>query len=185
MPRLLFLFACVLEAALIVGSGPARAGSQYTVVAAPLRSGEAPADEYFGPYRLSSLSIRNAISDMTIEGNSPLALPLQIDRIEAVRAALPVWAQAYPHDPWVPSAIFKFAQFLIGKRVATFDPAALAFLSYLVLAYPHTGYATQAQAAIDSFEMLPAFDQLSGPRVNQLANVHEAALGFLSVRHKH
>jgi hypothetical protein len=185
MSRLLFLVACVLGAALLTCSTAAQADPQYSIVAAPLHGGEAPADEYFGPYRLSSLSIRNAISDMTIEGNSPLALPLQLDRIEAVRAALPEWAQAYPHDPWVPSATYKFAQFLIGKHVAAFDPSALAFFSYLVWAYPHTWYATHAQTAIDDFDMLPTFDQLSGPNVNHLANVHEAAQGQLSIRHHH
>jgi len=184
MTRPLFLSACALGAALLLRAGLAQA-AQYLVVAAPLRGGEAPADEYFGPYRLSSLSIRNAISDMTIEGNSPLALPLQLDRIEAVRSALPLWAQAYPSDPWVPSATFKFAQFLSGKRVAAFEPAALGLFSYLVWAYPHTWYAAQAQAAIDSFDMLPPFDQLAGPTIGQLANVNEVSLRSLSVRRHH
>ena len=170
MTRPLFLSACALGAALLLRAGLAQA-AQYLVVAAPLRGGEAPADEYFGPYRLSSLSIRNAISDMTIEGNSPLALPL--------------WAQAYPSDPWVPSATFKFAQFLSGKRVAAFDPAALGLFSYLVWAYPHTWYAAQAQAAIDSFDMLPPFDQLAGPTIGQLAKVTEVSLRSLSVRRHH
>ena len=184
MTRLLFLFAGALATALLLCAGPVQAAARYFVVAAPLRGTEAPADEYFGPYRLSSLSIRNAISDMTIEGNSPLALPLQRDRIEAVRAALPLWAQAYPHDPWVPSSTFKFAQFLSGKGVAAFDPAALGLFSYLVWAYPHTWYATQAQVALDSFDMLPPFDQLAGPTVGQLANVSEVSLRSLSVRHQ-
>lgn len=182
MTRPLFLFAGVLGAALLCCSSVALAGPQYRVVATPLRGGEAPVDEYFGRYRLSSLSIRNAISDMTIEGNSPLALPLQIERIDAVRSALPLWAQAYPHDPWVPTATYKFAQFLTGKRIGSFDAAALGFWSYLVWAYPRTLYASQAQTAIDGLDMVPAFDVLYQPPASDLASVRDQSYHLLVIR---
>lgn len=184
MARPLVVFACAFCAAVVARSLPAQAGPQYSIVATPLRGGEAPVDEYFGRYQLSSLSIRTAISDMTIEGNSPLALPLQVERIQAVRSALPQWAQAYPRDPWVPSTTYRFAQFLIGKRIGSFDAAALGYLSYLVWAYPRTPYARQAQDAIDSLDMVPAFDLLSGPAVLELPNVSQASLHLLSVRHR-
>ncbi len=185
---LFFVWRVLLAAALLCYPQAAlakSAGSQFQVVAAPPPRVEAPADEYFGRYRLSSLSVRTAISDMTIEGNSPLALPLQIERIEAVQSALPDWAQAYPHDPWLPSAMFKFAQFLIAKGVPSLYPSALAFLSYLVTVYPNTWYATHAQAAIADLDMFPDIDQLSGPTVGQLANVRDHDFATLTVRRHH
>jgi len=145
----------------------------FEVIARPLAPVEAPADEYFGRYRLSSLSVRNAISDMLIEGNSPLALPLQMGRIEAVRSALPDWALAYPRDPWVPSTTLSFAKFLISKSVPALYPSALAFLSYVVDVYPHTPFAAQAQNAIDELPMFPDMDQLSGPTLGELALVRD------------
>jgi hypothetical protein len=154
----------------------------FRVIARPLGLGQAPADEYFGRYRLSSLGIRNAIRDMTIEGDSPLALPLQTERIAAVESALPAWADKYPRDPWVPSAIAKFAVFLISKRVPQCDRPAVALLSYLQLAYPQTWYASYAQAHLDALDMLPNIDMQSGPTVGQLVSVSEYYGRSLSVR---
>jgi hypothetical protein len=176
-PRL-FIAIVALVAALAAAAQahavqPPSTAPAFTVVARPLPPIEAPADEYFGRYRLSNLSVRNAISDMLIEGNSPLALPLQMGRIEAVRSALPAWALAYPHDPWVPSTTLAFAKFLIAKGVPSLYPSALAFLSYLVDVYPRTSYAAQAQQAIDGLAMFPDIDQLSGPTVGQLVLVRD------------
>jgi len=165
------------------GAEPAPSqGPAFQVVGQPLPRIEAPADEYFGRYRLSSLSVRNAISDMTIEGNSPLALPLQIERIEAVRSALPEWADRYPRDPWLQSSMFKFAEFLISKNDPAFSPAAMAFLSYLQWAYPRTWYATHARAVLADLVMLPDMDPFSGPTVGQLALVRDHDLGWLAIR---
>jgi hypothetical protein len=177
MVRPLFFMMLVVAAstshAQAAGQGSQTATVTYQVIAKPLGNVQAPADEYFGRYRLSSLGVRNAIRDMTIEGDSPLALPLQTERIAAVESALPAWADKYPHDPWVPSAIAKFAVFLISKRVAEYDRSALAFFSYLQWAYPKTWYASYAQAHLDELDMLPNIDLQYGPTVGQLASVSE------------
>ena len=158
--------------------------ASFQVIARPLGLGQAPVDEYFGRYRLSSLGIRNAIRDMTIEGDSPLALPLQAERIAAVESALPAWADKYPSDPWVPSVIAKFAVFLISKRVPQCDRPAVAFLSYLQWVYPKTWYASYAQAHLDALDMLPNIDMQSGPTVGQLASVSEYYGRTLGVRRR-
>jgi len=154
----------------------------YQVVAKPVGLAQAPADEYFGRYRLSSLGVRNAIFDMTIEGDSPLALPLQAERIAAVESALPAWADKYPHDPWVPSAIAKFAVLLVSKGVPEYDRPALAFFSYLEWAYPKTWYASYAQSHIDDLDMLPNIDLQYGPTVGQLASVSENYIRSVGIR---
>jgi len=164
------------------GQGAQIAAVTYLVAAKAPGVAQAPADEYFGRYRLSSLGVRNAIRDMTIEGDSPLALPLQTERITAVESALPAWADKYPRDPWVPSAIAKFAAFLISKRVPEYDRAALAFFSYLEWAYPKTWYASYAQAHLDELDMLPNIDLQYGPTVGQLASVSEYYMLSLGIR---
>ena len=159
--------------------------NQFQVTGVAVQRTEAPADEYFGRYRLSSLSVRNAIYDMTIEGNSPLALPLQVERIEAVRSALVEWADKYPRDPWLPSSMVKFAALLYAKHEPAYDPTAMALLSYLQWEYPQTWYGRYAKGALADFEMLPNIDLFAGPGNGQLASVRENALPIPTSRRHH
>jgi hypothetical protein len=163
----------------------AAAANQFQVMGLAVRGTEAPADEYFGRYRLSSLSVRNAIYDMTIEGNSPLALPLQAERIEAVRFALVDWADRYPRDPWLPSSMVKFSALLYAKHEPSYDPTALALLSYLQWGYPQTWYGRYAHGALADFEMHPNIDLLAGPGNGQLASVRENAPPIPAARRHH
>jgi len=178
------LIACALHAHASVQAAP-RPPLTYQVIARPPGIVQAPADEYFGRYKLSSLGVRNAIRDMTIEGESPLALPLQAERIAAIASALPAWADKYPHDPWVPSALAKFGVFLISKHVPQYDRAAVAFLSYLQWAYPKTWYASYAQAHLDALDMLPNIDMQDGPTIDQLASVSEYYGRTVGIRRHH
>ncbi len=163
----------------------AAGANQFQVTGIAVQRTEAPADEYFGRYRLSSLSVRNAIYDMTIEGNSPLALPLQAERIEAVRSALVEWADKYPRDPWLPSSMVKFSALLYAKQEPSYDPTAMALLSYLQWQYPQTWYARYAQDALADFEMLPNIDLFAGPGNGQLASVRASALPMPASRRHH
>src|SRR5450631_3857187 len=74
----------------------------YFVAARPISGAPAPADEYFGRFKLSLLGIRNIIHDMNIEGDSSLALPMQEARIREVAGSLADWANRYPRDKWLP-----------------------------------------------------------------------------------
>src|SRR5476649_967841 len=74
----------------------------YVVAARPISGAPAPADEYFGRFKLSFLGIRNIIHDMNIEGDSSLALPMQEARIREVAGSLGDWANRYPRDKWHP-----------------------------------------------------------------------------------
>jgi hypothetical protein len=139
-------------------SKQSRPDATFQVVAAPLRPAQAPADRYFGLYRLSNLSIRNAIHDMTIEGNSPLALPLQVGRIDAVTSALGDWANEYPKDPWLPSTIVRFETFLHSKQEPQYDRQALSLLYFLTSHFPGTWYAKYARLHLEAFDLLPNLD---------------------------
>jgi hypothetical protein len=109
----------------------------YFVAARPIARAPAPADEYFGRYKLSFLGIRNIIRDMNIEGDSPLALPLQEGRIHEVAGSLADWANRYPRDKWLPGTTASFVRFLERK-----DDAASALLAADLIAYLNDRFAT-------------------------------------------
>jgi hypothetical protein len=165
-------------------AGQLTAGTAYQVIARPQAAIEAPADVYFGRYKLSNLGVRNAISDMTIEGDSPLALPLQTGRISAVESALPDWANRYPKDPWLPSTIAKFSVFLISKQQPEYDRAALAWLSLLETWYPSTWYGKYARGQLAEFDLIPNIDLESGPTIGQLARVPDRDFPAIGANHR-
>jgi hypothetical protein len=67
----------------------------------------APADEYFGHYKLSVLGIANTIRDVgrrLEDGRDATAMiygPLAF-----VTDAIRDWERAYPHDPWIAKDLF-------------------------------------------------------------------------------
>jgi hypothetical protein len=58
------------------------------------RSRLAPADEYFGPTKMSPLEITNRIRDAEVRGGSYRGLL-------NTQAAIEDWTYKYPHDPWI------------------------------------------------------------------------------------
>jgi hypothetical protein len=135
---------------------------------------QAPADVYFGTYRLSNLGVRNAIHDMSIEGASPLALPGQLQRIGAVQSALSEWGAQYPQDRWLPSTMLAFALFLTTKRVAQYDLVALSLLDELTTLYPNTASGRQARQKLATFVPLPQFDLGSESSAGSLPWIFES-----------
>lgn len=85
----------LLGAAFLAATAPAVAQS------VPM-SALAPADEYFGHYRLSVLGIANTIRDVgrrLEEGANP---PSLLDGPLSFAAdAIAAWEHAYPRDPWI------------------------------------------------------------------------------------
>jgi hypothetical protein len=185
---LLFVVQAIAASAAIAhpqsAPGEPTADTMYQVIARPTAPIEAPADVYFGRYKLSNLGVRNAIRDMTIEGDSPLALPLQTGRINAVESALPDWANRYPHDPWLPSAIVKFSVFLVSKQQPDYDRAALAWLYLLAAWYPRTWYGEYAQTQLEAFDLIPNIDLESGPTTGQLARVSQGDFPSIGANHR-
>jgi hypothetical protein len=109
----------------------------YIVAARPISRAPAPADEYFGRFKLSFLGIRNIIRDMNVEGDSPLALPLQEGRIHEVAGSLADWANRYPRDKWLPGTTASFVRFLERK-----NDAGAALLAADLIAYLNDRYAS-------------------------------------------
>ena len=139
LPRIA-AFTVLLAAAL---AGPASAAESsapyddhtwhpFAAVARPFTPAPAPADEYFGRFKLSNLGMRNIIHDMTIEGDSPLAVQLQETRIHAVAGALADWTNRYPRDVWVPRTTTSFVKFLERKQTPEASALSIDFTVYLV-----------------------------------------------------
>ena len=99
-----------------------------TVNAHPLTPTNAPADEYFGRLKLSNVGIRNVIHALAVEGDSPLALPLERTRIMGVDSAILDWSDKYPRDPWLRRAMLTFAQVLVPKHDVDTDRIAIDML---------------------------------------------------------
>lgn len=131
------------------------------VAARPLTRAAAPADQYFGRLKLSNLGVRNVIHDITIEGDSPLAIPKQIGRLAACDSALVDWANKYPRDRWLPSAMLKLAKLLKNKQQASLDAAATGLLFYMSSRFAGDRYGKQALQLVREYEQTPNFDVLS------------------------
>jgi len=143
----------------------------YAITAAPLTPASAPADEYFGRFKLSNLGVRNIIHDITIEGNSPLALPKQQTRIQSVQMAMADWASKYPRDRWLPGAIVRFATMLESKQQPQYDQAAFSLWSFLLQRYPNTWYSKYALNQLRKYDEVANIDMLAAPDVHEVANV--------------
>lgn len=111
--------------------------------------GLAPADEYFGHYKLSVLGIANAIRDAGTRidgGGDPHALiggPLSY-----VADALHDWEQQYPSDPWIAKdllaleAVYLHVSSDEGFRLASQTEA------WLIADYPDTDQAAQGRSEL-------------------------------------
>ncbi|MDQ2818223.1 MAG: hypothetical protein M3T49_08475 [Candidatus Eremiobacteraeota bacterium] len=129
----------------------------YDVVAPPFTAAQAPADEYFGRYKISNIGVRNIIRDLNIEGDSPLALPHQQTRIAAAGLAMVDWADKYPRDSWLPGAMVGFAKLLLAKGVSQFDETAIDLLFYASHRYAGNRYGADALRTLSAYEQTPDF----------------------------
>jgi hypothetical protein len=132
MPAAWFLAAVFVGASacpdLARADAPFTSSALISVNAHPLTPQNAPADEYFGRLKLSNVGIRNIIHAIAVEGDSPLALPLERSRIMGVETAIVQWSELYPRDPWLRRAMLTFAQVLAPKHDVDTDRIAIDML---------------------------------------------------------
>lgn len=133
------------------------------VTAHPLGPISAPADEYFGRLKLSNLGIKNIIRAFRVEGNSPLALPMQRGRMEAVNSALFQWGDRYPRDPWYMGALFGFADVLEVKGDPATDAMAIDLLLQADERAPGTKYAALASRLVRQIHPTSVIDWTAPP----------------------
>src|SRR5579872_6853116 len=62
----------------------------------------APADEYFGRFKMSILEIRNRLDAMDRKLDEEMLRPGTIQELDNLRNAILDWKHKYPRDPWLP-----------------------------------------------------------------------------------
>lgn len=106
----------------------------------------APADEYFGHMHLSPLGIRHTIFSLKDDLHHARRKPDAIEHDAlSVQDALQDWSARYPHDSWLPGALWNLAvlyEELPGEDARTH---AIAVLQKIRDDYSGTDFATNAK----------------------------------------
>ena len=100
-------------------------------------STEAPADEYFGPFKYSAISVRTKIGALGRAYNQRWEDDESIVHDAGLlESSLRVWAQRYPKDSWLAPTAYHLAQ--LYQEVQTQDARnhARAMYEFLVQTFP-------------------------------------------------
>ncbi|HTV73355.1 MAG TPA: hypothetical protein VME66_06620 [Candidatus Acidoferrales bacterium] len=97
----------------------------------------APADEYFGPTKMSPLEITNRISEA--ERTGP-----RLSLLLLTQAAIEDWTRQYPEDTWIPEREYRIAR--LFAQIGTDQAQAMATWchSFLQQHFPGDHYTLQA-----------------------------------------
>lgn len=98
----------------------------------------APADEYFGRLKMSILGIRNTIRDAALKADAdPVhAENAVMGSVGLTEDAMRDWEKKYPHDSWIPPALFSLER-LYAKVDSDVARAKAKFVMlWLVHDYP-------------------------------------------------
>jgi hypothetical protein len=93
----------------VAGSPPAPAAPEPTKWQrdqAERLKNSAPADEYFGRFKISFLEMNNTFRDAAISSGAHTTDPRIAHRIELAEEALEAWAKKYPRDPQLARTYF-------------------------------------------------------------------------------
>ena len=113
----------------------------------------APADEYFGPLKMSVLGIRNQIHDLgilyapTYDFDHNLAKRIMAKAVLA-EASLRDWAQKYPSDSQIPRYVYLLDQLYARIQLTDAQVKAKACTVWLETQYSATWYARNAKTTI-------------------------------------
>lgn len=132
------LFSSFLVALLVASLSPAFAQTA-------AHSHLAPADEYFGPLKMSVLGIRNTLRDESVRLASadrpePAAAYAHANLVER---SLLDWQSKYPADRWLPRMVFALQHLYAQIPSETSRRHASKVAAWLISRYPRSGEAAQ------------------------------------------
>src|SRR5579885_1244772 len=82
-----------------------------TTIGALASAADAPADEYFGPFKYSAISVRTKIDALGRSYRERWADDASlVHDAQMVESSFRVWAQRYPKDKWLAPTAFHLAQ---------------------------------------------------------------------------
>jgi hypothetical protein len=108
-----------------------------TTLAAAGISTEAPADEYFGPFKYSAISVRTKIGalgrayEQRWEDDASI-----VHDAGLLESSLRVWTQRYPKDSWLAPTAYHLAQLYQEVQTDSARSHARAMYRYLAQAFP-------------------------------------------------
>ena len=110
----------------------------------------APADEYFGRLKMSILGIRNTIRDMGLKADADPehASDRVLGSMNLCEDAMHDWEKKYPHDSWIPAAIFS-----LERLYAKIDSDAARAKAKIVMLWLVHDYPASSQAKIGKREL--------------------------------
>lgn len=142
VPALSLLFLASPVVLLATAAGAQEAQGERSLRASQL----APADEYFGRYRMSVLGMRNAIRDIArrVEDAPPDDLSALYTKLTMVEDAILDLRGQYPHDTWLPKLGLSVAEAFAlmpvpGARIHSNDD-----LDWVIADYPSSNEAFYA-----------------------------------------
>jgi hypothetical protein len=109
----------------------------------------APADEYFGPLKLSYIGMRNTIRDLGLRYDVNHDIAAQtLASAQLTERAVRDWEQKYPHDTQIPKTIYLLQR--LYTKVLTLDARAHAHACAMWLFgdYGNSGQARQLRKTL-------------------------------------
>ncbi len=105
----------------------------------------APADEYFGRQKISTLGIDNLIRDTEQRENfDPSLASRLIGALSAAEDAMEDWAAKYPHDSWIPKRAYEMSHLFWRMHTPEANAMADRCRNLLFKQFPKTKYAVLA-----------------------------------------
>jgi hypothetical protein len=109
-------------------------------------SGSAPADEYFGRFKYSAISVRTKIDALARAYDSRWEDDASIlHDAGLVEDSLRAWVGRYPQDPWAPAAALHLAELYARVQTKTARERAIAAYRYVAQTFPHASQAHLAR----------------------------------------
>jgi hypothetical protein len=106
----------------------------------------APADEYFGRQKISTLGIDNMIRDTTQRENFDPSLAYRlVGALSTAEDALEDWAAKYPHDSWIPKRAYLMSHLFWRMHTPEANAMANRCRTLLFKQFSHTRYAVLAR----------------------------------------
>lgn len=112
----------------------------------------APADEYFGPLRLSVMGVRNMLSETTSRiDRGEFDSESTLKHLALVEASLRDWEARYPADSWIPHMVFVLHRAYRGMATEEASLRSIDVASWLM-----RDYASSHEAQALRFELAAA-----------------------------
>lgn len=111
----------------------------------------APADEYFGRQKISTLGIDNMIRDTEQRENFDPQLAYRLlSPLSTAEDALEDWASKYPHDSWIPKRAYLMSHLFWRMHTPEANAMADRCRNLLLTRFAKTRYAVLARVETQS-----------------------------------